>query len=46
METPMDQPYLFPLSELKTEGYAQPESRWGSTADDIDAGDEQQAEAA
>lgn len=41
----MDQPHLFPLADLKTEGYAQPESRWGDT-DDSDTTDETQAEAA
>ncbi|MGW1135634.1 hypothetical protein [Streptomyces griseoluteus] len=41
----MDQPYLFPLSDLKTKGYAQPESRWDTT-DEGDTADEQQAEAA
>lgn len=43
----MDQPYLFPMADLQTEGYAKPESRWGSiddTADEAEA--EQQAEAA
>ncbi|MFS4103839.1 hypothetical protein [Streptomyces sp. PD-S100-1] len=41
----MDQPYLFPLSDVQTKGYAQPESRWGDI-DDNTSNDEQQAEAA
>ncbi|MET9445433.1 hypothetical protein [Streptomyces sp. NPDC006610] len=43
----MDQPYLFPLDDLQTEGYAQPESRWGVTDDTADETErEPQAEAA
>jgi hypothetical protein len=42
----MDQLNLFPLTDLKTEGYAQPESRWAPVDDTDVAVDEQQAEAA
>ncbi|WP_276205343.1 hypothetical protein [Streptomyces prasinopilosus] len=43
----MDQLNLFPLSALKTEGYAQPEPRWGDTDDTaVETEVEQQAEAA
>jgi hypothetical protein len=40
----MDQPYLFPLTDLQTEGYAQPEPRQNDIEDDVDG--ETQAEAA
>ncbi|MFI8191440.1 hypothetical protein ACIF8T_21895 [Streptomyces sp. NPDC085946] len=43
----MNQLYLFPLADIQTKGYAQPESRWGNTDDEATEVEvEQQAEAA
>jgi hypothetical protein len=38
----MDQPHLFPLADLKTEGYAQPEPR-NDEDDTVDADTEAEA---